>query len=78
MKKIITLLALGSMLHAGSFSWISSLTDTEIESKSFQLETNGRNARLYEFVTKMPKGNKVQCIYVASDMGSGGVWCQNM
>lgn len=50
-------------------SWITSLTAPTIESKSYQLETEGYNMRLYTFTHPVDK--KKECMAIASSDGAG-------
>ncbi len=50
-------------------SWITSLTAPRVPSKTYQLETEGYNMRLYTFTH--PSDDKKECIAIASSDGSG-------
>ena len=50
-------------------SWITSLTAPTVNSKTYQLETQGYNMRLYTFTH--PKDKKKECMAIASSDGAG-------
>ena len=50
-------------------SWVTSLTAPTIDSKTYQLETEGYNMRLYTFTHPVDK-NK-ECMSIASSDGAG-------
>ncbi len=50
-------------------SWITSLTAPTVNSKTYQLETQGYNMRLYTFTHPVDK--KKDCMAIASSDGAG-------
>jgi hypothetical protein len=50
-------------------SWITSLTAPTIVSKTYQLETEGYNMRVYTF--SHPSDKKKECMAIASSDGAG-------
>ncbi len=50
-------------------SWITSLTAPTVNSKTYQLETQGYNMRLYTFTHPVDK--KKECMAIASSDGAG-------
>jgi len=50
-------------------SWITSLSSPTIESKTYQLDTEGYNMRVYTF--SHPSDKKKECMAIASSDGAG-------
>ena len=67
---VVLLVIIGYMIKFSSgTSWFTSLTAPKIESKTYQLETEGFNMRVYTF--GHPTNKMKECIAAASSDGAG-------
>lgn len=71
-KLIIALLVFSGVVNATGLSWLqSALFDKKVNSYSYELETYGKNGRLYVFVTSFGD----ICYYTVTSK-AGGLSCR--